>query len=255
MASRKRSTPLADVTVALEDNTIKRPCASADPSSYTLVRCSDPRVLPLLRFQYITAVVEHVHVNCAATIYAEELFALQPEATPATGSLYGKTWVAQNRRTLQFSQPSAVEAYLYNGSTATGMRGFDSCPALAHLRLLTAELTGVDYNFALVTFYSGGQAKLGWHSDNEAQIDQRWPIASWSFSSAPRAFDIRAKTQPEHKQRFMLASGDLLVMGGKDCQALTQHCVPAQLRLGEQFVRVNVTFRMLRSSGGTAEKK
>lgn len=121
-------------------------------------------------------------------------------------------------------------------------------PALEVLRqLLQAEL-GVHFNSLLLNRYRDGADRMGWHADDEPELDAAAPIASLSLG-ATRSLRFRPKpsapwsVQPPPPFAVELADGDLLVMA-PPTQQHWQHGLPARARVGTE--RLNLTFRCLR---------
>ena len=79
---------------------------------------------------------------------------------------------------------------------------------------------------------------MGWHSDNENELDLSKPIASLSFG-APRDFYLRHRSK-NARQLLTLKTGDLLIMH-PDCQKEWMHSIPARRKV--LTPRVNLTFR------------
>lgn len=112
------------------------------------------------------------------------------------------------------------------------------------LRPLRARLRtelGVDFNGVLANCYRDGQDGMGWHADDEPEIDPTAPIASLSLG-APRRFVLRSRTPPPQRCAIELAHGSLLLMGA-GFQQPWQHALPKTARaVGE---RINLTFRKI----------
>ena len=100
--------------------------------------------------------------------------------------------------------------------------------------------TGGYFNACLFNQYRDGQDSMGWHRDNEPEIDPSC-IASVSFG-ASRDFVIRHRTT---KQKWLvhLYHGDLLVM--ENLQDAYEHALPKRLRVRDS--RVNLTLRRIRN--------
>jgi alkylated DNA repair dioxygenase AlkB len=96
------------------------------------------------------------------------------------------------------------------------------------------------FNACLFNQYRDGHDSMGWHRDNEPEIDPSC-IASVSFG-ATRDFVIRHRTT---KQKWLvhLHNGDLLVM--EHLQDAYEHALPRRLRVGEP--RINLTLRRILS--------
>ena len=96
------------------------------------------------------------------------------------------------------------------------------------------------FNACLFNHYRNGEDSMGWHRDNEPEIDAAC-IASVSFG-ASRDFVIRHRTT---KQKWLvpLHHGDLLIM--EHLQDAYEHALPKRLRVLEP--RINVTLRRILS--------
>jgi len=101
-----------------------------------------------------------------------------------------------------------------------------------------AEMAGAQYNAVLVNGYRNGQDAMGWHRDNEPEIDPS-SIASLSLG-ATRTFKIRDRRSNE-VTNIELGHGDLLVM--EHLQDVHEHSVPRRAKVEEP--RMNFTFRRL----------
>ena len=110
---------------------------------------------------------------------------------------------------------------------------------LAVLQRETEELCKFKFNAALLNYYRDGNDSMGWHSDDEKEIDQSC-IASLSFG-AVRKFKVRKKKDHGVKQDFILNHGSALIM--KNAQELWQHSVPKSRKVVDP--RLNITFRRI----------
>ena len=95
------------------------------------------------------------------------------------------------------------------------------------------------FNGCLLNLYRRGEDRMGWHADDEPEIDQRAPIASLSLG-ATRDFQLRHRSTPQRRMSLPLADGDLLVMH-PGCQSRWMHSVPQRRKV--QTPRINLTFR------------
>ena len=99
-------------------------------------------------------------------------------------------------------------------------------------------MTGSTYNGVLVNGYRNGQDSMGWHRDNEPEIDPA-SIASLSLG-ATRTFKVRDR-RTQHVWNLDLHHGDVLVM--EHLQDVHEHSVPKRAKVTEP--RMNFTFRRL----------
>ncbi|HBL38499.1 MAG TPA: alpha-ketoglutarate-dependent dioxygenase AlkB [Flavobacteriales bacterium] len=102
------------------------------------------------------------------------------------------------------------------------------------------------FNACLFNQYRNGQDSMGWHRDNEPEIDPAC-IASVSFG-ASRDFAIRHRSTRE-KWSVTLHHGDVLVM--EHLQDDYEHSLPKRLRVGDP--RVNLTLRQICTSNDPSE--
>ena len=126
--------------------------------------------------------------------------------------------------------------YRYSGAVHTGI-GWPEWfkPLLDQVN----EACETDFNGCLLNLYRHGDDRMGWHADDEPEIDQRAPIASLSIG-ATRDFQLRHRSIAPLKISLPLADGDLLVMH-PGCQSRWMHSVPQRRKV--QTPRINLTFR------------
>ena len=100
------------------------------------------------------------------------------------------------------------------------------------------EVSAVNFNGCLLNLYRNGLDRMGWHADDEAELDPKSPIASLSVG-ATRDFCLKHRQQPL-RELLCLRSGDLLIMH-PECQQEWLHALPTRRRVAE--LRINLTFR------------
>lgn len=156
-------------------------------------------------------------------------------------TMFGRT-VAAPRLVSWHGDPGA--AYVYSGLRHEPAPW---TPALADLRAVVEEVTGLGFNAVLANYYRDGQDSMGWHSDAEPEVgprpDDRW-IASVSLG-AVRRFALRHKRRKREGVTLELASGSLLVMRGTT-QTHYRHALPKTAGVAEP--RLNLTFRHIVAS-------
>lgn len=102
---------------------------------------------------------------------------------------------------------------------------------------------GFSLNSVLINGYRNGQDAMGFHRDNEPEMDPSC-IASLSLGAA-RTFQIRRRDRSE-RWEVDLAHGDLLLM--YHLQHDHEHALPRRLRVQDR--RINFTFRHIASVRG-----
>ena len=100
------------------------------------------------------------------------------------------------------------------------------------------------FNGVLLNLYRDGRDAMGWHADDEPELDPAAPIASLSLG-ASRTFRLRPRQGGAQPLSLELSEGDLLVMD-PPTQRHWQHALPRRLRQREP--RLNLTFRRLAAS-------
>lgn len=172
---------------------------------------------------------------------ADELFKILLAETPFQKEapvMFGRP-VEVRRRTCSYGA-SGIR-YRYSGieRVAAPWHG-----ALRPLLDRLEERTEVRFNYALCNFYPDGEAGIGWHADDERDIEADSTIASLSLGAA-RDFQMRLGKKGPACATVTLAHGSILLMGGAT-QRYYQHQVPK--RAGVTTPRINLTFRLMRNA-------
>lgn len=121
---------------------------------------------------------------------------------------------------------------------------WDACEFHPLLKPLAEQLSA-DFNFpfnsVLVNYYRNGNDAMGWHRDNEPEMDSSL-IASLSFG-AERTMRFR-KGKSGQSRSILLEGQSLLLM--EDLQEHWEHAIPRSKRVSEG--RINLTFRHIRTA-------
>lgn len=112
--------------------------------------------------------------------------------------------------------------------------------ALIGMRDKLGQFTGHTYNSCLLNLYHTGEEGMGWHSDNERELDSAAPIASVSLG-ARRKFAFRHK-QDKTTSSVFLENGSLLIMH-PPIQEHWQHSLLKTKTVTSP--RINLTFRKI----------
>lgn len=127
--------------------------------------------------------------------------------------------------------------YTYSGISWTAAPMPDEIAEMNN-RLCTSF--GFGFNAVLINQYRDGNDAMGWHRDNEAEIDHSL-IASVSFG-ASRSFQIRSRQKENpFKLSVELPHASLLLM--RNMQNDFEHAVPRRKKVTEP--RINLTFRRI----------
>ena len=102
-----------------------------------------------------------------------------------------------------------------------------------------------NFNGCLLNLYRNGNDSMGWHADDEAEIEPNTQIASLSLG-ATRDFCLKHRHQPL-REVLHLQGGDLLIMHPQ-CQKEWLHALPRRKRVLQP--RINLTFRCFIKSQG-----
>jgi len=124
---------------------------------------------------------------------------------------------------------------------------------LQRLRLQLERQLDCRLNSLLLNSYRSGLDRMGWHADDEPELEPAAAIVSLSLG-ASRSLRFRPRPRPAPGQPALaagepplaveLADGDLLVMDAPT-QLHWQHALPERRRISGE--RINLTFRQIRT--------
>ena len=146
--------------------------------------------------------------------------------------LFGKKIVT--KRKVAWYGDSGIE-YTYSNTTKKALVWTKE---LLEIKSLIEERTGSTFNSCLLNFYHSGEEGMGWHSDDEKELEKNGAIASVSFG-AERKFSFKHK-KDQTTFSILLENGSLLVMKD-EIQLFWQHkLAPTKM---VKSARINLTFR------------
>jgi alkylated DNA repair dioxygenase AlkB len=148
--------------------------------------------------------------------------------------MFGKL-VTTSRKVVWVADPECL--YTYSGIQKIPQNWTNELLQIKHK---LEQVTGHNYNSCLLNLYHNGNEGMGWHSDNEKELDSTTPIASVSLG-ARRKFAFRHK-QDKTTTSVFLENGSLLMMH-PPMQEHWQHSL-----LKTKIVtspRINLTFRKI----------
>ena len=149
--------------------------------------------------------------------------------------VFGKHHVTA-RKVAWFGDPGF--SYSYSGTTKQALPW---TAELLELKTLVEQLSGARFNSCLLNLYHHGGEGMGWHSDDEKELDQAAPIASVSFGGE-RKFAFKHKSD-RTSVSLTLANGSVLLMH-TPTQQFWQHSLTKTKRAVAP--RINLTFRAIR---------
>jgi alkylated DNA repair dioxygenase AlkB len=112
-------------------------------------------------------------------------------------------------------------------------------PSILAIKQKLDSLCQFEFNAVLINYYRDGLDYMGWHRDNEKEMDQRF-IASVSIG-AERRFRIRTYKSHLHATEVLLEHQSILVM--ENMQSYWEHMLPKMTKITEP--RLNLTFRRM----------
>lgn len=115
---------------------------------------------------------------------------------------------------------------------------------LAEIKSQVENISGETFNSCLLNFYHDGADSMGWHSDDEPELDPNASIASVSLG-AERKFSFKHKRSKETVSTF-LENGSLLLMK-PPTQEHWLHTLRKSKKVSEG--RINLTFRRYKTDG------
>jgi alkylated DNA repair dioxygenase AlkB len=151
--------------------------------------------------------------------------------------MFGKL-VVTRRKVAWIGDPNC--AYTYSGVLKQAQAWTTELLALKrHLE----ELAQSEFNSCLLNFYHDGDDGMGWHSDDEKELDASAPIASLSLG-AQRKFAFRHK-EDKTTVPLYLENGSALIMRAPT-QEFWKHALLKTKTI--HAPRINLTFRKITSS-------
>lgn len=148
--------------------------------------------------------------------------------------MFGKL-VTTRRKVAWIGDPNC--AYTYSGVKKQPQSW---TPELLTIKSQIEELAQSDFNSCLLNFYHDGSDGMGWHSDNEKELDPHSPIASLSLG-ARRKFSFRHK-EDKTTLPLYLDNGSALIMYSPT-QQFWQHALLKTTTVSTP--RINLTFRKI----------
>ncbi|CAM3743304.1 alpha-ketoglutarate-dependent dioxygenase AlkB family protein [Polynucleobacter arcticus] len=150
--------------------------------------------------------------------------------------MFGKL-VTTSRKVAWVGDPDC--SYTYSGVPKQPQNWTDE---LLQIKQKLEQVTGHTYNSCLLNLYHTGQEGMGWHSDDEKELDNSNPIASISLG-ARRKFAFRHK-QDKTTNALFLENGSLLIMH-PPIQEYWHHSLLKTKTV--MSPRINLTFRKILS--------
>ena len=148
--------------------------------------------------------------------------------------MFGKL-VTMRRKVAWVGDPNC--SYTYSGIKKIPQNW---TPELLLVKAQLEEISKTVFNSCLLNLYHDGEDGMGWHSDDEKELDPHSPIASLSLG-AHRKFALRHKKDKETVALF-LENGSALIMYAPT-QKYWQHALLKTKTVSE--VRINLTFRKI----------
>ena len=148
-------------------------------------------------------------------------------------NVYGKTYLVP-RKTI-FIADKGIQ-YRYSGFSHKSNGWPDWFIPLLHK---VSAASRCNFNGCLINLYRDGNDRMGWHSDNEKELNPSKPITSLSLGTS-RDFLLKNKFSSK-KDKILLKDGDLLIMS-PFFQDDWVHCIPVRKKIIDY--RINLTFRV-----------
>ena len=133
-------------------------------------------------------------------------------------------------------------AYIYSGVKKSPQAWSSE---LLSIKAQVEKLAQSEFNSCLLNFYHDGDDGMGWHSDNEKELDANSPIVSLSLG-ARRKFAFRHK-EDKTTIPLYLENGSALIMRSPT-QAFWQHALLKTKTVS--IPRINLTFRKIFTKNG-----
>ncbi len=139
-------------------------------------------------------------------------------------------------------------AYTFNGVTNLQLQPIQDDSVMSKVLDTINSKLGADYNSILVNNYKTKKVGLGWHKDDEREIDPSVPISTLSFGAARRFLITDSKDRDKRTQGYerVLLENSIFTM--QPILQKTHFHKLAEGRENERGVRYSLTFRKLKKS-------
>tara|TARA_Y100000748_G_scaffold103710_1_gene86528 strand:- start:792 stop:1415 length:624 start_codon:yes stop_codon:yes gene_type:complete len=148
--------------------------------------------------------------------------------------IFGKHYITRRKTAWYGDRPFN---YTYSKIKRTALPWTNELTEIKHI---VENNESTRFNSCLLNFYHDGDDGMGWHSDNEKELEKNGVIASVSLG-AERKFSFKHKKNKE-KIDLILGNGSLLVMK-EQIQTHWMHQLPKSKKIREP--RINLTFRAI----------
>jgi alkylated DNA repair dioxygenase AlkB len=156
--------------------------------------------------------------------------------TRPTVRLFGRE-ISSPRLSAWHGDPDAIYTYSGNRNEPAPWTGTLQC-----VRECVESACNTGFNSVLANLYRNGTDSMGWHSDDEPELDDASVIASVSLGCT-RKFRLQHRRHKHRRMEMLLGPGSLLVMR-PPMQRHWRHAVPREN--GVTGARINLTFRRIR---------
>jgi len=121
----------------------------------------------------------------------------------------------------------------------------EKTPTLHAIKEFVVKTLGFPVSYVLLNLYRDGSDYIGWHSDDEKDLDPKFPIISLTLGAA-RPFRFRHKVSGQVYEGIL--KDNSLVLMNPPCQRMYKHSLPKKdgKTNGVKKPRLNLTFRVMR---------
>lgn len=118
-------------------------------------------------------------------------------------------------------------------------------PTLHAIKEYVIKTLKYPVSYVLLNLYRNGSDYIGWHSDNEVDLDPKYPIISLTLGAA-RPFRFRHKVTGQVYEDVL--EDNSLVLMNPPCQKIYKHSLPKKdgKNNGIKEPRLNLTFRVMK---------
>ena len=155
-------------------------------------------------------------------------------------TIYGKQMYIP-RKQVAYGEPNI--AYHFSGATVkTNDWNKDDviCKAIFGIKTQVELLTNTKFNYVLINRYKDGNDSIGFHSDDEKDLDLDSPIVGITFG-AERDFILKSNTGNK-RHTLRLHNGSMIIMHSPT-NKYWKHSVPK--RASVKAPRISLTFRKM----------
>lgn len=215
-------------------------------NGYVVIKCGEGKRITLylslnlgLNIYHVDHFINKDDANFIFKTFEKKLIYNSADASKVF--MYNR-YVEIPRDQVAYGEPGTF--YRFSGNNVRARDWLSDQPIEAILRKLVKKLqifTGIKFNFALINRYRDGDKYIGYHSDDERDLEQPATIAGISFGTTRQMF-FQNKDDTNIEIKVPLDHGSLIYIN-YPTNGFWKHSIPKMKKV--KGTRISITFRRM----------